>query len=132
MSLLRTSLRESRSKILVTKNSLMRRALKDSRIEGLDILMEGCSALVFGPQDIIGTSRALTKFAKENQNLIVRGALFNKRLLNKKDIENISLLPSEAVLRGEVVRALKTPLIGLVFVINKIRKKKFLTVEAGK
>lgn len=136
MTILRNTLKEEgKSSLMVTKNSLMRLALKDSRIEGIGELCEGPTALVFGPEDIACASRVLTKFAKENQNLVLKGGYYKGSVLRQKDIENISRLPSKEVLIAQVVSALKAPLSGLVFalqgnlnklvvVLNQIKDKK--------
>lgn len=118
MTNLRTSLKNSRSRLLVTKSSLIRRAFEDSKIERMDSLLEGQAGLVLGYEDLADTSKALTKFAKENKNLVLKGAFFHNRILNKEDIENISQLPSKETLRAQLVMALKSPLAGLVFTLK--------------
>lgn len=135
MTLLRNTLRLNQSQLLVTKNTLIRRALTDSQREGLDALIDGPIGLVFGHSDIAHTSKVLTKYAKENQNLILKGGFFRNRIFNKKDIEDIAELPSCEVLRAQLVSALMSPLAGLVYtlkgnlnklviVLNQIKEKR--------
>ncbi len=135
MTTLRNSLKVAKSRVIVAKNTLVRRAFQDAQVTGLDTLLEGQVALVFGEKDIAATTKALTKFAKGNQNLVLKGGLYNNRTLNTKDIENISNLPSKETLRAQVVGALQAPLAGLVFtlkgslnklviVLNQIKEKK--------
>ena len=135
MTALRICLKNTKSRLLVAKNALIRRALKDSSIEGLDSFFEGPVALIFGEKDIAATSKALSKFVKENQSLVVRGGFYNQRILSSKDIESICQLPSKETLRAQVVGALQSPLAGLVFtlkgslnklviVLNQIKEKK--------
>ena len=124
MTLLRYILKqEGKSSLLVSKNSLIRRALKDARIEGLDSFCEGPTALVFGLQDIARISKLLTKFAKENQNLILKGAYYQGSVLKPKDIESIAKLPSKDVLIAQAVSAIKAPLTGLVWTLQGILNK---------
>lgn len=142
MTNLRTSLRHNQSWILVTKNSLMHRALKDSNIGGLNDLISGPTALVFshclgpseaqprssGQQDIAAIAKTLTQFAKAHQGLVLRGALFypvaarkggaEQRLFDNKALEALSMLPSKETLRLAVVMALKSPLAGLVWTLK--------------
>lgn len=132
---LRNSLRQNQSQLLVAKNSLMQRALKDSDIDSLNSLIAGPTALVFGRQDIADTAKVLTKFVKGHQNLILRGAFSHQHTLNDKDIEALARLPSKELLRAQLVMALKSPLAGLVFtlksnlnklavLLNQIKEKK--------
>lgn len=135
MTLLRNSLKTNQSQVLVTKNTLINRALKDSKFEGLIPFIKGPTGLVFGEQDIAAISKVLTKFVKENQNLNISSAMFEGGILSKEDIQRISSLPSKEQLYAQVVYALKAPLAGLVYtfkgslnklaiVLNQIKDKK--------
>lgn len=135
MTLLRNSLKINQSQVLVTKNTLISRALKDSKFERLIPLVKGPTGLVFGIQDITVISKLLTKFVKENQKLNIPGAMFEGALLSADDIQRISSLPSREGLYAQVVCALKAPFAGLVFtlkgnlsklavVLNQIKDKK--------
>lgn len=145
MTELRTSLKHNQSRILVTKNSLMHRALKDAKIDGLNGLINGPTALVFSSQDIAAIAKALIQFAKAHQSLVLRGALLNsaiackggvyQRFFDNKAIEALSRLPAKETLRAQVVMALKSPLCGLVFtlkgnlnklvvILNQIKEKR--------
>ncbi|OGX25132.1 MAG: 50S ribosomal protein L10 [Omnitrophica WOR_2 bacterium RIFCSPHIGHO2_02_FULL_45_21] len=135
MTNLRTSLKQNQSRILVTKNSLMHKALKDSNVDGLDGLISGPTALVFSQQDIATIAKTLIQFAKAHQSLVLKGALSNQQIFDNKAIEALSRLPSKETLRAQVVMALKSPLAGLVFtlkgnlnklvlVLNQIKDKK--------
>lgn len=123
MSQLRSALRNGKSKLFVAKNSLMKIALKDSKIEGLDGLFEGPAALVFSDNDIASVSKILSKFAKENEKLVLKGAYYKGSLFKQSDIENIAKLPSKEVLIAQLVSALKSPLSGLVFTLNGLLNK---------
>jgi large subunit ribosomal protein L10 len=118
MTALRNELKEVRSQLLVTRNTFIRRALKDSHQDGVDTFVEGPSALVFGYDDIVATAKVLIKFLKENQNLVIKGGSFHNRVLDKTDVEQIASLPSKAVLRAQVVSLLMGPLAGLVFTLK--------------
>lgn len=123
MSQLRSALRNGKSRLFVAKNSLMKIALKDSSIEGLDGLFEGPAALVFSDNDIASVSKILSKFAKENEKLVLKGAYYKGSLFKQSDIENIAKLPSKEVLIAQLVSALKSPLSGLVFTLNGLLNK---------
>lgn len=135
MTALRNLMRANKSRLLVAKNSLILKALKAANAQGLDNLLEGQSAVIFGQKDIALVTKALVKFTKENQNLIVKGGLYNNQVLNLKEIESISKLPSRELLVAQVVGALQAPLAGLVstlraslnkfvIVLNQIKEQK--------
>ena len=135
MTDLRSSLKQNQSRILVTKNSLMHRALKHSNIDGLNGLISGPTALVFSSQDIAAIAKMLIQFAKAHQSLVLKGALFQQQLFDHRALETLSRLPSKETLRAQLVMALKGPLSGLVLtlkgnfnklvlVLNQIKDKK--------
>ena len=114
MTLLRNLLKGSQSQVLVTENSLMRKALKESKIEGLDEAVEGPLAIVFSTGDICTASKVLTKFAKENEKLVLKKAYYRERVFDNKEIETISSLPSREMLQAQVVMSIKAPLSSFV------------------
>lgn len=135
MSNLRKALRTNQSMLLVTKNTLIRRALAGAQAQGLEPLIDGQIALIFGYNDIAAASKSLTAFAKENQSLVLKGGVFRGRILSKEDIDAIAKLPSRQALLGQLVSALMSPLSGLVYtlkgnlnklvvVLNQIKEKK--------
>ena len=129
MTLLRNSLRGPQSQVLVTKNSLIRKALKESKIEGLDNAIEGPLAIVFSSDDICATSKILVKFAKENEKLILKRAYYQERVFSGKEIEAISNLPTRKVLLAQAVGSMKAPLSGLVFCLSGILNKFVLVLN---
>lgn len=135
MTNLRKALRSNQSRLLVTKNALIRRALAGAQAQSLEPLIDGQIALIFSYGDIAAASKALTAFVKENQSLVLKGGSFRKRTLSKEDIDAIAKLPSREALLGQLVSALMSPLSGLVYtlkgnlnklvvILNQIKEKK--------
>ena len=135
MTALRASLKSGKSRLLVTKNSLIKRSLKEANVDGLEPFLEGPSALVIGYDDVAAVSKTLVKFSKENESLVLKGGLFKGSILSKKDIETIANLPSRQNLIAQVVAVLQSPLAGLVWtlkgplnklavVLNQIKEQK--------
>jgi large subunit ribosomal protein L10 len=123
LNLLRMNLRGSNSSMLVVKNSVARRALKSVGQEGLIGSVEGPCAMVFVKDEPVAISKVLFDFVKEHEPLkIEKGFLFDK-IIEKKDIESMSKLPSRDMLRAQVVGALNAPIFGLVFTLNQVLAK---------
>ncbi len=123
LSGLRQSLRNINAKIFMVKNSVARRALKDSGLETLVKTIEGPCGLVFIKEELIGVSRILCDFARDHQLLKLCGGFLKDRILDKKDIETLARLPSREVLRARVAMALNSPISGLVIVLNQVLRK---------
>ena len=142
LSSLRANLKNSKANLFVVKNTVARRALKDSGLESIVKGIEGPCGLIFVREEPVDASRVLFNFAKEHEQLKLEGGFLKDRVLEKKDIEAMAKLPSREVLRAQVVMCLNSPIFRLAFVLNntlskfvvcldKIRQKK-ASQEGGK
>lgn len=120
---LRQTLKGAKASLLVVKNSVARRAFKDSTLEPLIKNIDGPCGLVFIKDEPVAASQALCSFTKEHEQLKLEGGSFNDKIIEKKDIEHMSKLPSKEVLRAQVVCALNSPISGLVITLNQVLAK---------
>jgi large subunit ribosomal protein L10 len=120
---LRQTLKGSKSSLFVVKNSVARRALVDSGLEILVKNIEGPCGLVFVKDEPVRVSQVLCNFVKEHEQLKLEGGSLKNKVLEKKDIEAMSKLPSKEVLRAQVVVTLNSPISGLVITLNQILAK---------
>jgi large subunit ribosomal protein L10 len=123
LSSLRQTLKGTRASLFVVKNSVARRALKDSGLENLIKTIEGPCGLVFVKDEPVAVSQALCNFTKDHEQLKLEGGSLKDKILEKKDIESMSKLPSKEVLRAQVVGALNSPISGLVITLNQVLAK---------
>ncbi len=127
LNVLRRDLRD-KGKLIVAKNSLIRRAFSD--LEGsLDRVLKSETGLVYSSSDIVSITKTLFNFKKENQSLDVKAALIKNNLIEAKDLEELSKLPSREVLLGSAVNCIASPLIGLVNSLNEIILKFIWAIE---
>lgn len=123
LSSLRQALKGTRARLFVVKNSVAKRALKDSSMESLVKSVEGPCGFVFAKDGPVDASKVLYTFAKEHEQLKLEGGIFEDRLFAKIDIENMAKLPTKDALRAQVVGALNAPLAKLVFVLHGTIRK---------
>jgi large subunit ribosomal protein L10 len=123
MSTLRKTLKGSGADLLVVKNSIARRAIKELGLDSLNKSIETPCGMIFFKDEPVDTSRILCAFRKDHAKLVVEGGLLQDKLLTLKDIEVMSTLPSRDVLRAQIVVALNAPLAKLVTVLNQTLKK---------
>ena len=117
---LRGLLKGAKTDLFVVKNTVARRALKDS---GLDLLVnnvEGPCGLVFAKDEPVLTSKVLCEFAKEHKSLKLQGGSLHDRILQASDIEVLSKLPSRDVLRAQLVCTLNAPIAHLAMALNQV------------
>ena len=123
LSSLRLTLRSSGAELFVVKNSVARRALKASGLETIVKGIEGPCGLIFIKDEPVAVSKALFNFSKDHEALKLEGGSMNEKVLETKDIEAMSKLPSREVLLAQVVGALNAPISGFVIVLNQIVAK---------
>lgn len=128
-----TSLRRAfdgkKAKFLVVKNTVARRALKQVGLESIISKVEGPCGFVFIKDEPVEVSKAIFNFYKDHEKLVIEGGVFNNKVVEKKDIEFMSKLPSKDVLRAQVVCTLNSPIVGIVMVLNANLRKLVMCLE---
>ena len=126
---LRMLLRERKSKLLVAKNRLIHKAFLDKNIELQDVL-KAETAIVYSCSDFVEATKALFDFYKENEKLQIKGSYVKENLMSRKELENISKLPSRGILVGMTVNCIASPLTSFLSSLNQIILKFAWAIEA--
>jgi large subunit ribosomal protein L10 len=127
---LRTRVREQGAALKVYKNSFAERALADLELPSLGAILEGPSAFVFVSGDPVASAKAIKTFAKENESLEVKGGLFNRAVVTADQIRAIADLPSREELIAKLIGSIRSPLVGVVQVLNGPASKLVRTLGA--
>jgi large subunit ribosomal protein L10 len=105
----RLSLREQEITALTVRNTLAKKALNESGITGLDPYLEGSSTLVWGGENIVALSKEITRWAKDLQQLQIKGGTSEGTSLTPGDVDALSKIPSREELLGQIAAALLSP-----------------------
>ena len=103
---LRRSLGDSAS-YSVAKNTLVRRAASEAGVTGLDELFVGPTAIAFVSGEPVDAAKALTKFSKDHDSLVIKGGYMDGNPLTVAEIERIADLESREVLLAKLAGAMK-------------------------
>jgi large subunit ribosomal protein L10 len=107
---IRRRLREKGMRMTVVKNTLARRATKDSKLAGFDKLLDGPSAVVYGGASLPTIARQLLEEKKKDETLELRGVFFDgEAYVGDKGVEQVSKLPTREEAIALVVAALLGP-----------------------
>jgi large subunit ribosomal protein L10 len=124
---LKKRLREATSKMIVAKNTLIKRALDEAKLpkELTDkAILSGQTAVVIGLNDLnadgIAPIQTIGKFATENEALKFKAGILEGLFQDKNAMIAISKLPSKEVLNGQIVAAVVGPMYSL---INNLENK---------
>ena len=114
---LRRELRSSDSEMVVTKNTLILRALNQVGMPTPEHLFTGPTAVTFCYKDVAAPAKALTKYARDTKILVVKGGLLGKTAFDEAGVQSLSDLPGREQLLGQVVGVLQAPVSGLANVL---------------
>jgi len=110
MQTLRRSLREAGGEYKIYKNTLVRLAIAERNIDGLTDLISGPTAIAFVDNDAAAVAKALRDFAKDNDHLIIKGALLGDQLIDEAGVLALADLPSRDQLLGQLAGAFQAPM----------------------
>ena len=108
LTTLRVGMAEVSAQFKVIKNRLAKRALAGTEFEPLEDLFRGPTAIAFS-EDPISAPKAVTKFAKDHEQLVILGGIMGGNVLDEKGVQALAALPSLDELRGQIVGMLNTP-----------------------
>ena len=123
---LRKQCRENGVQYCVLKNRLVARALNELNITGLDDLLNGPNAFVFGTKDPVAGPKIISDFIEKNklESLKIIGGLMGTDAVDVKTIKHLASLPSREVLLAKLLGCMNNPVGGFVRVVDAIRKQK--------
>lgn len=105
---LRRSMRAAGVTIKVGKNTLVKRAIKDTRLAGLEPFLVGPTALAFS-KDPVAAAKVAAEFAKKNDKFKIIGAAMGDKILDAKSVMVLATLPSLDQLRGKIIGLVQAP-----------------------
>lgn len=119
MQTLRHSLDELSAQFTITKNNLLKIALKENGFKvDDDAIFEGPIATLFSYGDEIAPIKALTKALKDNGIGKTKAGFINTEYLTDAQVNKLAQLPGKDELRAKVVGSLGAPLYGIVGVLQ--------------
>ena len=105
----RLGLRKDRITALTVKNSIAANALKKKGIEGLDAVLAGPSTLMWGGDDIVALSKAVTKYAQEMPKFEIKGGSVEGQSLNAAAVDSLSKSAGRVETIGQIAGLLLSP-----------------------
>jgi large subunit ribosomal protein L10 len=92
----------------IGKNTLIKLAVKGTKLAGLEKLLKGPTALAFS-KDPIAAARVAVDFAKKNDKLKIVGAIMGEQILDEAQTKTLASLPSLDQLRGKIIGLIQAP-----------------------
>ncbi len=105
----------------VIKNTLARLAFKNAGIEGVELTETNMA--VWG-EDPIATSKAVAKYAKENDKFVIKGGVIDKEPVDAAKIIEYSKLAGREELLGMLLSVWTAPLRNFAAGLDALARKK--------
>ena len=123
---LRKQCREKNVQYCVLKNRLVKLALDQVGIEGVDDLLNGPNAFVFSMSDPVSAPKVVKDFIEKNKltSLQVTGGIFENKAADVATIDMLAKTPGRDELLATLVGCLVSPVSSLVSVLDEIAEKK--------
>lgn len=117
---LRRSIREADAQMKVYKNTLVHLALEQNEMPSIDDMLAGPNAFVFSGSDVAASAKAVKNFAKDNENLEIKGGIMDGAVIAAAEVEAIASLPSREELIASIAGAISGVARGLATAINGV------------
>ena len=126
MALLRTAMKQAGGEYKVYKNTLVRVAAKELNLE-IEELLVGPTAIAFtgtrpdgSSGDPVSIAKALTNFAKDHEDLIIKGGMLEGALLSTEEITALSKIAPREELLARLAGGMAAPLREFASLLNAV------------
>ena len=129
MTELRRQARNAGVYLRVLKNTLARRAVKDTPFEKLSDQMVG--PLIYGmSSDPVATAKVMNEFAKANDKLVIKAGARPNSLISSAEVKALANMPSRDELIAKLMGTMQAPVAQFVRTLNEVPSRFVRTLAA--
>src|SRR5262247_2312422 len=129
MTELRRKARRSGVYLRVLKNTLARRAVKDTPFSKLAEAMTG--PLIYGiSSDPVAPAKVMNEFAKGNEKFVIRAGAMPNAVISAKEVAALASMPSRADLLAKLVGTMQAPVAKFVRTLSEVPSRFVRAVAA--
>lgn len=124
---LRKELHEAGVHYFVEKNSMLRFALKEAGLEGLESVLEGTTAIALSNEDQTAPARILGKYiegADDKSTFSMKAGFIGSEIYDKAGVTALSKIPSKETLLAQLLGSLQAPMQSLAATLSALAEKK--------
>jgi large subunit ribosomal protein L10 len=116
---MRRRIRAVRGEFRVTKNTLLRRAIKDTNFAPLDGHLGGPVGLILSYADPVELAKTVSSFKDFGEKFKIRGGVLDGKPLTSAEINELANLPPREVIMAQLLGLLQAPATQLVRLLNE-------------
>jgi len=129
MTELRRKARASGVYLRVLKNTLARRAVKDTPFEKLSDHLVG--PLIYGiSSDPVASAKVLNDFAKDNEKIVLKAGAMPGSVLSATEVKSLASMPSRDELIAILMRTMQAPIAQFARTLNEVPARFARTLAA--
>lgn len=122
ISELKRALLKENAKMCVYKNTLVDRAAEACGYSDMKQYLEGPNALI-SSVDSISAAKIATKFAKKHENLVIKAAIVEGKVVGKDDVIALSKLPNKEGMLSMLLSVLQAPVRSFACAVKAVADK---------
>jgi len=116
---MRRRLRAVRGEFRVAKNTLVRRAIKDTRYEALAEKLGGPVGLILSYADPVELAKTVISMRELADKFRVRGGVLDGKALSAEEVQALAALPPREVIFAQLLGLLQAPATRLARLLNE-------------
>ena len=116
---MRRRIRAARGEFRVAKNTLLRRAVKDTKFAALESQLGGSVGLILSYADPVELAKTVSSFKDLGEKFKIRGGVLDGKPLTAAEINDLASLPPREVILGQLLGLLQAPATQLVRLLNE-------------
>ncbi|NEW62324.1 50S ribosomal protein L10 [Granulicatella sp. zg-ZJ] len=121
---LRVQLREANVEFKVLKNGIVRRAVAQNNLEGLDEALVGPTAVAFSNDDAVAPAKIIAEFAKKSDALEIKAGIVEGKVSSKAEIEALASLPNRDGMLSMLLSVLQAPVRNTALAFKAVAEQK--------
>ena len=106
---LRSDLAQKDIRLTVVKNSLAKKVVQGTPMEGISQFLDGPCTMVYGGETVVDVARVLVDVAKQIEKLQFKGALMEGQSFGPDQIEELSKYPTREEAQAQVLQLVLSP-----------------------
>lgn len=129
---LRNKMRSAGVEYRVLKNSMIKRAVDNLGIQGVDEVLAGPTAVAFGYEDPVAPAKILVDFVKAAKKTEIKGGVLAGKGIDVAGVKYLAELPSKEQLLAKMMGSLNAPITGFVMVLSGVLRNFVCALNAIK